>query len=84
MYINDTQFEKIVFNGKKLNDEIIFVKCNLVYLESPNCKLRMSNQTRLNSIRINTIEFRKLLELKHEIINKIKNFQDSSVNMDEL
>jgi len=84
MYITDSDFEKYALNVKELNDKIRFIKITLIYLESPNCKLLMSNEIRLNSIRRTTIEFKKLLEKKHEIIDKIKNCQDCSINMDEL
>jgi len=84
MFITDNEFESVVFNGKKLNEKINFTRIALIYLETASCRSLMSNEIRLKSIKNTTIQFRKLLEEKHQLIDRLIELHQCSVNMNEL
>ena len=57
-----------------IEDVIRCIKAALVYLETPECKTLISENQRIHERRLVTEQFRKAIQMRHDSIEKNKEF----------
>ena len=71
-------------NINTINMYISNLKSKLMYLENPNTRLILSKEYRLNELKNTTINFKKFIQVRHQIISGKKYIIIPYISLNEL